>query len=281
MKKHNLRWEFGMKITKAVIPAAGMGTRFYPLTRAQPKEMLPILDKPIIHYVVEEAVNSGIDEILIIVGYGKDAIIDYFDSNPMDEIFQNSDITDLPYIYFVRQKKQVGLSDSIRYAEKFVGSDPFVVLLGDTIYSSSSNVPVTAQLVTAYDKWKSTIVAVEKVEKNKVQDYGIIEADSIDESTWNIKGMVEKPNPESAPSNLGITGTYILTESIFDEIGKLKPGKNGEYQLTDALSGLCTHEQVIGKSFEGTRFDIGTKELWIKAFFEFASKDERFKNLLH
>lgn len=268
------------KIRKAVIPAAGLGTRFYPLTRAQPKEMLPLLDKPIIHYVVEEAVHSGLDEILIVVGAGKDSIINYFDSNSMDNKFTNHGFEQLPDIYFVRQKEQMGLADSIRYAEKFVDGEPFVVLLGDTVYSSHTAETVTSQLIKAFTKWKSPTIAIEKVPYEKLGDYGIISGVQLDEITWQIKSLIEKPRPEEAPSNMGITGTYILTESIFPALRKLKPGRNGEYQLTDALSIISDEEKLIGSLFSGTRYDIGTKELWVKAFFEFAKNDGRFKNLL-
>lgn len=269
------------KIRKAVIPAAGLGTRFYPLTRAQPKEMLPVLDKPIIHYVVEEAVLSGLDEILIIVGAGKDSIINYFDSNKMDEKFEGHGFDLLPDIYFVRQKSQSGLGDSIRYAEKFVEEESFVVLLGDTIYRSATSDTVTNQLLNIYKRYRKPTIAVEKVPKSKITDYGIISGKLIEPRTWRIDSMIEKPEPALAPSDMGVTGTYILDSEIFREIRNIKPGRNGEYQLTDALSRLCiSHESIIGFEFEGTRYDIGTKELWIKAFFEFATSDERFKHLL-
>ena len=257
-----------------------MGSRFYPLTRAQPKEMLPVLDKPIIHYVVEEAIESGLDEILIIVGAGKDSIINYFDSHRMDEKFSDNGFDDMPDIYFVRQKSQLGLADSIRYSEKFVDGDPFVILLGDTIYRSSSHLTVTSQLIRAYNKWQDPIIAVEKVPQDKIHDYGIISGHELEPGIWKIESMVEKPNPDDAPSDLGITGTYILTEEIFPLLKDLKPGKNDEYQLTDALANMAREKEVIGSLFNGTRYDIGTKELWVKAFFEFAKNDERFSSLV-
>lgn len=268
------------RIRKAVIPAAGLGSRFYPLTRAQPKEMLPIIDKPIIHYVVEEALSANLDEILIIVGSGKDAIINYFDSNHLDDKFQDNTFKDFPDIYFVRQKQQLGLADSIKYSEKFVDGEPFVVLLGDTIYKSAKKESVTSQIVSVFKKWKALTIAVEEVPPYKISDYGIISGEKIEKQAWNITSMIEKPSLNEAPSNLGITGTYVLTDSIFDELRNLKPGRNGEYQLTDALSSYCTHDQLIGYEFEGIRYDIGTKELWIKTFFEFARNDERYSKLL-
>ncbi len=268
------------KIRKAVIPAAGLGTRFYPLTRAQPKEMLPLLDKPIIHYVVEEAVQSGLNEILIIVGAGKNAIIDYFDTHRLDSKFVNYGFDDLPEIYFVRQHEQKGLADSIRYAEKFVNGEPFVILLGDTVYKSNQSDNVTTQLIKKFGKWGKPTIAVEKVSYDKICDYGIISGILLEPGTWKIDYMVEKPDPHYAPSDMGITGTYVLNESIFPAIRSIKPGQNGEYQLTDALTYLSKSEEIIGSEFNGSRYDIGTKELWVKAFFEFAKQDKRFKELL-
>lgn len=268
------------QIRKAVIPAAGLGTRFYPLTRAQPKEMLPILDKPIIHYVVEEAINSGLDEILLIVGAGKDSIINYFDSNHIDDHFSDNSFENMPEIFFVRQREQLGLADSIRYAEKFVGSDPFIVLLGDTIYKSSTSNTVTSQLIEVFNRYNKPTIAVEKVPKDKIKDYGIITGHQIESGIWKVESMIEKPMPKDVVSNIGITGTYILTEEIFSSIKKLRPGRNGEYQLTDALSMILQNQEVIGAEFKGTRYDIGTKELWIRAFFAFASNDDRYKALL-
>ncbi len=267
-------------IRKAVIPAAGIGSRFYPLTRAQPKEMLPVLDKPIIHYVVEEAVNSGLDEILIIVGAGKDSIIDYFDSNKMDDKFAGYGLETLPEIYFVRQKSQDGLADAISYSEKFVDDEPFVVLLGDTIYKSFTEETVTSQIIKTFNMWNKPTIAVEKVPREKISDYGIISGHEMEPGVWKIEKMVEKPEPDVAPSDIGITGIYILDQSIFQVLDELDPGRNGEYQLTDALSIISKKTGIIGSEFKGVRYDIGTKSLWIKTFLEFAKQDERFKNLL-
>lgn len=268
------------KIRKAVIPAAGLGLRFYPLTRAQPKEMLPVLDKPVIHYVVDEAVRSGLDEILIIIGAGKDSIINYFDVNKMDERFLGHGFDSFPDIFFVRQKAQLGLGDSIRYAEKFVNGDPFVVLLGDTIYRSSISETVTTQLINVFRRYEKSTIAVEKVPYEKISDYGIISGKQIEPGIWEIESMKEKPKPEEALSDMGITGTYVLTDDIFQKIQDLRPSKNGEYQLTDALAALSEVHMTIGSEFKGKRYDIGTKELWIKAFFEFARDDQRFSSLI-
>lgn len=260
------------EVRKAVIPAAGIGKRFYPLTRAQPKEMLPILDKPVIHYVVEEAVNSGLDEILIIVGHGKDSIIEYFDYNRLDDERDDFGFEDLPNIYFTRQKRPLGLGDSLLYAEKFVGSEPFVVLLGDTIYSSHLKKSVTSQIIDKYYEIKKPLIAVEKVPDNKIRDYGIIDAEGIKRGLWKVKDLVEKPPVDEAPSNLGVTGIYILDNRIFKYIRRSRPGVNGELQLTDALRYLSKSNELMATTFRGKRYDIGTKELWYQTFIEFVKK---------
>jgi len=269
------------KIRKAVIPAAGSGKRFYPLTRAQPKEMLPILDKPVIHYVVEEAFKSGLDEILIIVGHGKDAIIEYFDYNLLDDEMDQYGIKNLPDIYFIRQKKPLGLGDAIKYAEKFVEDDPFVVLLGDTIYVPLGKKTVTKQIIEKYRFLGKPMIGVEKVKPEKIKDYGIIGGERIGEDIWEVKSLVEKPEPEKAPSDLGIVGIYILDYRIFDYLRKIKLGKNNEYQLTDALSLYANENELFATTFDGKRYDIGTKELWLKAFVEFLKRDKRFSNIIN
>ena len=268
-----LKQDENMNLKKVVIPAAGLGKRFYPLTRAQPKEMLPLVDKPVIHYVVEEAVKSGLDEILIIVGKGKDAIMNYFDkTNIYEDLEKKYGIYDFPNIYFIRQKEQFGLADAIRYAKSFVGDEPFVVLLGDTIYKSNNQLTVTQQLINIYTEHKLPVIAVEEVDKEKIKDYGIIKGNKISEKVWLIKDLVEKPKIANAPSNMGITGTYILESDIFDYINRIKIGVNNEYQLTDALKLLCKDKSLLGYKFEGKRYDIGTKELWIKTFIEFSKE---------
>ena len=264
----------------AVIPAAGLGKRFYPLTRAQPKEMLPIVDKPVIHYIVEEAVESGLEKILIIVGSGKDAIVNYFDKSNLDNGMNESNIIDLPDVYFVRQKELLGLGDSIRYAKNFVGSEPFVILLGDTIYTSKINKTVTLQIIERYEEMKQPILAVEQVPKDKIQDYGIIGGTQVNEDTWKVTSLTEKPKVEEAPSNLGITGTYILDERIFKFLELIKPGRNGEFQLTDALSLYVKENPLYATLFSGIRYDVGTKELWIRTFFEFVKRDIRFAHTI-
>ncbi len=262
-----------MKIRKIVIPAAGLGTRFYPLTKAQPKEMLPIFDKPIIHYIVEEAIESGLDEILIIIGKGKEAIVNYFDRSPLDNYQSSKDtkfFKDLPEIFYVRQKEQKGLADAIGYAKKFVGDEPFVVALGDTFYTTDSKKRVTKQIIDEFGRLDKSIIAVEEVEKDKIKDYGIIAGQRIKDNLWIVKNAIEKPEPKIAPSNMGITGLYVFTPEIFNYIKKIKPGRNNEYQLTDAINLLCKKDRVYGFRFEGERYDIGTKELWIKTFIKFS-----------
>jgi len=258
------------KIRKCVIPAAGLGKRFYPLTRAQPKEMLPILDKPVIHYVVEEALNSGLDEILIIVGSGKDSIINYFDRHTLDDSMDSYGFSDMPDIYFVRQKEQKGLADAVRYAENFTGDDDFVVLLGDTIYRSANERTVTSQILDVYRKIRKPLIAVEQVPREKIKDYGIVDPVDIDSDPFRIKGVVEKPEVERAPSDLGITGIYVLGTYIYEAISMIRPGRNGELQLSDAYNVVTNQMDVYATRINGKRYDIGTMDLWIETFMEFA-----------
>lgn len=269
-----------VRIRKDAIFAAGLGKRFYPLTRAQPKEMLPILDKPVIHYVVEEVVKSGLDTNLIIVGHGKNAIIDYFDYHPFDDELDNYGIKDLHNIYFIRQKKPLGLGDALRYAENFVNDDPFVVLLGDTIYKSYIKKTVTSQILEKYNELKSPVIAVEKVKKEKIKDYGIIEGKKIREGIWEIKSLIEKPEPKVVPSDLGIVGIYVLESEIFEYLKRLKLGKNKEYQLTDALKLYAKDKKIFATTFNGKRYDIGTKELWYETFIEFFNNMRGISNEL-
>lgn len=253
-----------------MIPAAGKGRRFYPLTRAQPKEMLPLLDRPVIHYVVEEAIRSGLDEILIIVGAGKDSIINYFDKHPMDENMDDYGFSELPDIFFVRQKEQRGLADAISYAEHFTGDEDFVVLLGDTIYRSGKSKTVTSQILDVYARIEKPCIAVEKVSREKVSDYGIVDPVDDEHDPFRIRGVVEKPNPEDALSDFGITGIYVLGKYVYEYIAKLQPGKNGELQLSDAYNAMIRDMDIYASRISGKRYDIGTMDLWVKTFLEFA-----------
>ncbi len=265
------------KIKKCVIPAAGVGSRFYPLTRAQPKEMLPILDKPVIHYVVEEAVNSGLDEILIIVGAGKDAIINYFDRHNLDDKMDDYGFKDLPDIYFVRQKEQKGLADAIRYAKHFTGDEDFVVLLGDTIYVSNDNRTVTSKILDVYHRYNLPLIAVEEVPEYKFKDYGIIKGEEKEKGIYRVTGIVEKPEIAEAPSNLGITGIYVLGRYIYQYLDAIIPGKGREYQLADAYNLLIEKGDVMAVKIDGKRYDIGTKEMWIRTFVNFAEASQMIR----
>ena len=220
-------------IRKAVIPAAGLGTRFLPVTKAQPKEMLPVVDKPVIQYVVEEAIASGIKDILIITGKGKRAIEDHFGKSEMDNKFLDEIDAMMNHVnlLYTRQREPRGLGDAVYYAKSFAGEEAFALLLGDTI-----TIPgCTKELIKKYDELKTSIIAVEKVPKEKISSYGIIRGKEVEGDVYLIKDLVEKPLPEEAPSNLGILGRYILTPEIFDAIERTPPGKGKEIQLTDAL----------------------------------------------
>ena len=272
---------------KAVIPAAGLGTRFLPATKAQPKEMLPLIDKPAIQFVIEEAVNSGIDDILIITGRGKRAIEDHFDKsfeleeilkekNKLDLLKEIRDISDLADIHYIRQREARGLGNAIYYARKHVGDEPFVVLLGDDIVFC--DVPCTRQLMDSYEKYGSTIIAVDKIDKEMIQNYGVIDGRPLGDSIYEVKDLVEKPEPEKAPSDLGIIGRYILTPEIFDAIEQTKPGKGNEIQLTDALKILNKKQPVYAYNFDGTRYDLGNKLDYIRATIEYALIRKEFKD---
>ncbi len=271
---------------KAVIPAAGLGTRFLPATKAQPKEMLPVFNKPTIQYVVEEAVSSGIDDILIITGKGKRSIEDHFDrSFELEYFLQNSgktnylneieSISEMADIYYVRQKKQKGLGDAILCAKKHIDGESFAVLLGDTI--AQSNVPCTKQLMDVHEKYGSTVIAIEEVPDERIERYGIIKGKKIDDSLYKIEDLIEKPKLEDAPSNLGIIGRYILAPEIFDYITEIDPGVGGEIQLTDALRLL---DEIYGCIFNGKLHDIGNTVDWLKSSIEIAMEHDEVKDEL-
>ena len=271
---------------KAVIPAAGLGTRFLPATKAQPKEMLPVYDKPTIQYVIEESVNSGVDDILIVTGKGKRSIEDHFDRSfelehhlktkgKEDFLKEIEYISELADIHFIRQKKQRGLGDAIYCAKKHVGNDPFVVMLGDTI--TKDKVPCTKQLIDIYNKYEKSVIALEEVPDEKVERYGIIGGEEIEENIYKIDKLVEKPPLRVAPSNLAIMGRYVLTPDIFDCIEKVEPGYGGEIQLTDALSKL---DEIYGQVFTGESYDIGNRIDWLKSSLKIALEDEEARDIL-
>ena len=272
-------------IKKAVIPAAGFGTRFLPATKAQPKEMLPIIDTPTIQYVVQECVDSGIEDILIISGKGKRSIEDHFDRNyELESRIQEKEdealytqirhIEDMANIHFIRQKELNGLGDAIYHARFHCGNEPFAVLLGDTILDSV--IPVTQQLIDSYEQYRQTVIAVETVPWEKVSRYGIAGGTKISDKVMQLTDLIEKPERNQAPSNLAIAGRYILTPEIFKALEKTPRGKGNEIQLTDALRIVLKQEGIISTTIEGKRYDIGNKLDFLKTTVEFALKRKEF-----
>lgn len=272
-----------MHVKKAIIPAAGLGTRFLPATKAQPKEMLPIVDKPTIQYIVEEAINSGIEEILIITGRNKRAIEDHFDRSVELELElehkgnerllkQVRDISNLVDIHYVRQKEAKGLGHAIYCARTFAGGEPFAVLLGDDVVDSE--VPCLKQLIDVFDEYGSTVLGVQKVRHEDVSKYGIVDFEEASGRLYKVRNLVEKPPQDKAPSNVAILGRYIITPEIFEILEKTEPGSGGEIQLTDALKELGTRQDIYAYNFEGKRYDIGSKLGFLQATVEFALKRE-------
>jgi UTP--glucose-1-phosphate uridylyltransferase len=261
-------------IKKAVIPAAGWGTRFLPITKSQPKEMIPIVDTPVIQYVVEEAVNSGITDILMIIGKGKRAIEEHFDRSPILEeslsakkqyelLEQIKKISNLANIYFIWQKEMNGLGDAIRYARDHVGNEPFAVLLGDTLITGEGD-PITKQMINVYERYKSSVVALEEVDLENVHRYGVIKGKCLEKNVMIAEDFIEKPSASEAPSNLAIASRYIFTPEIFNYLDNTKPGKNNEIQLTDAMREMVKKYAMYGLKFNGTRYDIGNKLDFLK-----------------
>ncbi len=272
-------------IKKAVIPAAGLGTRFLPATKAQPKEMLPIIDTPVIQYVVQECVDSGIEDILIISGKGKRSIEDHFDRNfeleariqeKEDEAVLNQlrHIENMANIHFIRQKELNGLGDAIMHARFHCGSEPFAVLLGDTVIDSV--IPATQQMIDTFEQYRQPIIAVEMVHPAKVSRYGIVGGKEISKKLLQLTELVEKPEVRKAPSNLAVAGRYILTPDIFPALEKTPRGKGNEIQLTDALRILLKHQGIMAQTIEGKRHDLGDKLDFLKTTIEFALKRDEF-----
>lgn len=270
-----------MKVRKAIIPAAGLGTRFLPATKAQPKEMLPIVDKPTIQYIVEEAVASGIEDIIIVSGRGKRAIEDHFDkSYELEETLAQKEkfalleeiraISNMVNIHYIRQKEPKGLGHAVACANRFIGDEPFAVLLGDDIVYSET--PCLKQLIEIHNEYDCSVVGVQRVDDKDVSKYGIIAPrnNTIDKSLVYIDTFVEKPSLQDAPSNLAIMGRYVLQPEIFDILATLEPGAGGEIQLTDALVLLNKQQEILAKEFSGTRYDVGDKLGFIKATIDFA-----------
>lgn len=275
-----------MKVRKAVIPAAGLGTRFLPATKAQPKEMLPIVDKPTLQYIIEEAVDSGIEEILIITGRNKTSIENHFDRSielelelekkgKRDLLKEVRKISDMVNIHYIRQKEPLGLGHAIYCAKSFIGDEPFAVLLGDDIVYSKK--PCLMQMIEVYNEYKTTILGVQEVPKDEVDKYGIVLGKAIEDRVYKVKDLIEKPNVEDAPSNIAILGRYIISPEIFHILKNTRPGKNGEIQLTDALKELTKHEAMYAYNFEGRRYDVGDKIGFLEATVEYALRNEELR----
>ena len=280
-----------MKVTKAVIPAAGLGTRVLPATKAQPKEMLVIVDKPSLQYIVEELVESGIKDIIIVTGRNKNSIEDHFDhSYELEDTLKKNnkntllekveDISSMANICYVRQNHPKGLGHAILKAKSFVGDEPFVIALGDDIVYN--DVPVAKQLIDSYSKYGSSIVGCQEVKESDVSKYGIVKPLlSLDEKTVEMEDFIEKPSVEEAPSKLACLGRYLLTPKIFDYLEKTEPGKGGEIQLTDAIVAMMKDgEKVLAYNFEGKRYDIGNKFGLLKANIEFGLRNEETREEL-
>ncbi len=276
-------------IRKAVIPAAGFGTRFLPAAKSQPKEMLPIVDTPTIQYVVEEAVASGITDILMIIGRGKRAIEEHFDRNfdlesELEESGKRAEldairrISNLANVHFVWQKEMNGLGDAVSYARCHIGNEPFALLLGDTIVESDT--PVTRQLMKIFERYRESVVALEEVERSKVSRYGVIAGSLVSKNLYMIEDFIEKPRVEEAPSNLAIAGRYVFTPDIFDCIARVSRGKNNEIQLTDAMRLMVKSSAMYGVRFKGARYDIGNKMDFIKTNVVFGLKRKDLKQEL-
>ena len=276
------------KITKAIIPAAGFGTRFLPATKSQPKEMLPVVDKPTIQYIVEEAVESGIEDILIVIGRYKSSIEDHFDRSvelemelekkgKYDMLEQIQNIAGMANIQFVRQKPALGLGHAVYCARNFIGNEPFAVMLGDDIVDSPGY-PCLKQMMDLYEKEQCSILGVKEVARQDLNKYGIVDGDKIGEGIYTVRSLVEKPKPEEAPSNVAIMGRYIITPEIFNILEKTAPGAGDEIQLTDALKTLALKEKMLAYAFKGRRHDVGDKLGFLQATVEFALQRDDLKD---
>ncbi|PYZ95068.1 UTP--glucose-1-phosphate uridylyltransferase [Salipaludibacillus keqinensis] len=278
-----------MQVKKAIIPAAGLGTRFLPATKAMPKEMLPIVDKPTIQYIVEEAVESGIEDIIIVTGKGKRAIEDHFDhafeleqslfvkgkTELLKKVQKSSNIVD---IHYIRQKEPKGLGHAIWCARKFIGNEPFAVLLGDDVVEAKE--PCLKQMINQFEQHQASILGVQPVEEKEIHRYGIVDPGEMFDRICQVNGLIEKPSALDAPSNLAILGRYILTPNIFQLLSTQKPGAGDEIQLTDAIARLADIESVFAYQFEGKRYDVGEKFGFIQTTIDFALKDDTLRGQL-
>ncbi len=274
-----------MRVKKAVFPVAGLGTRFLPATKSSPKEMLPLIDKPLVQYVVEEAVAAGIEQILFVTGRGKRALEDYFDiafeleallydKGKNVELSQVREIAEMVNIFYVRQKQALGLGHAILCAKDFIGNEPFAVLLGDDIIDAPR--PCLGQLLDVYKKYRGTVLALEQVPMKNISSYGCVKATKLGDRVFEVTDLVEKPKQEEAPSDLAIIGRYVLTPEIFPILQSQEPGKGGEIQLTDAIRKLSREEAIYGCQFEGIRHDCGDKLGFLKATVDMGLKREEF-----
>lgn len=275
-----------MKVTKAIIPAAGLGTRFLPTTKAQPKEMLSIVDKPTIQYIIEEAVAAGIEDIIIVTGRNKRSIEDHFDrsielelelerNGKTDMLDMVREISEMANIHYIRQKEPRGLGHAILTARHFIGNEPFAVLLGDDVVASKQ--PCIGQMIDVYNEYKTSVLGVQKVNHEVVNKYGIVDCKHIDDRVYKVKGLVEKPKIEEAPSDIAILGRYIITPTVFEYLETQDAGAGGEIQLTDALKRLAQNEAMYAYDFKGHRYDVGTKIGFIQANIEFALRNPELK----
>lgn len=276
-----------MKVRKAVLPVAGFGTRFLPATKSSSKEMLPLVDKPLIHYAVEDAIKGGIEQIIFITGRGKRAIEDYFDisfeleyhlklqgkNELVEQMRQISEMADFVYI---RQKEPKGLGHAVLRAKDIVGDEPFAVILADDVIENS--ISGTEQLIEVFNRYHCSVIGLEKVNLEEISSYGVVAGVKIEKGMYKLDTFIEKPKKEEAPSNMAIIGRYIFTPSIFDELEKTQIGKKGEIQLTDAITSLSKKEVVYGKIMDGKRFDCGNKLGFLKATVEFALHDQNLKD---
>lgn len=278
-------------IRKAVIPAAGFGSRFLPATKSQPKEMLPVVDKPTIHYVVEEAVASGITDILMVIGKSKRSIEEYFDRNfeleaeleakqKLELLEELRDISSMAQICFIWQKEMKGLGDAVAHARSYVGNEPFALLLGDTILRSDTDVPVTRQLIDVYNEKNASVVSLEEVPAEKVSRYGVMDGTQEADRLYRVNDFIEKPEPGTEPSRMAFAGRYVFTPEIFDYLVETQPGKNNEIQLTDAMRTMVQARPMYGLQIQGRRFDIGNKLGYIKTNIEFALQREDLRDEL-
>ncbi|SAK41006.1 UTP--glucose-1-phosphate uridylyltransferase GalU [Caballeronia ptereochthonis] len=276
-----------LKVTKAVFPVAGLGTRFLPATKASPKEMLPVVDKPLIQYAVEEAMAAGITEMIFVTGRSKRAIEDHFDKSyeieaelearGKDKLLELVRSIKPSHVdcFYVRQAEALGLGHAVLCAEKLVGDNPFAVILADDLLYGKP--PVMSQMIEVFDHYHSSVIGVEEIPPEDSKSYGIIDGKEWEDNIFKLSGIVEKPEPAVAPSNLGVVGRYVLKPRIFDHIRALKPGAGGELQLTDAIQSLLSDEQVLAYKYHGTRFDCGSKLGYLKATVEFALRHPEVK----